>query len=150
MMRLTAAATAIALSALAWSGAYAADHEVRMVNKDSEGRAMQFEPAFLKVGPGDTINFVVGDKSHNSESASVPEGGETWKGKINQEVSVTVQTEGLYAYKCLPHLGMGMVGLIQVGDSTANLDAVEAIKLPPKAKSRMAELVAEATGSATN
>lgn len=150
MMRLTAAATAIALSALAWSGAYAADHEVRMVNKDSEGRAMQFEPAFLKVAPGDTINFVVGDKSHNSESASVPEGGETWKGKINQEVSVTVQTEGLYAYKCLPHLGMGMVGLIQVGDSTANLDAVEAIKLPPKAKSRMAELVAEATGSATN
>jgi plastocyanin len=39
--------------------ALAADHQVQMSNKDSEGRAMQFEPAFLKVAPGDTVTFVV-------------------------------------------------------------------------------------------
>lgn len=152
MSRLKVLAAALALSAIGWGGAYAADHEVRMVNKDSEGRAMQFEPAFLKVAPGDTVTFTVVDKTHNTESinTAVPEGGETWKGKINEEVSVTLQAEGLYAYKCLPHQGLGMVGLIQVGDSTDNVEAVQAVKLPPKAKARMDELVAEATGAATN
>jgi plastocyanin len=33
------------------TGVFAADHQVLMLNKDSEGRPMQFEPAFLKVAP---------------------------------------------------------------------------------------------------
>ena len=152
MMRMTALTAGLALSAFAWSGAFAADHQVKMLNKDSEGRAMQFEPASLNVEPGDTVTFVVVDKTHNTESinTAIPEGGEGWKGKINEEVKVTLQTEGLYAYKCLPHQGLGMVGLIQVGDSTANLEAVQAVRLPPKAKARMDELVAAATVGATN
>lgn len=153
MIRLSAFAAAAALSALMSTGAWADEHQVKMLNKDSEGRAMQFEPAFLKIAPGDTVVFVAVDKAHNTESinSAVPEGGETWKGKTNEEVEVTLQAEGLYAYKCLPHQGLGMVGLIQVGESTANLAAVEAVKLPPKAKARMDELVAAATGSgATN
>lgn len=135
------AAAAILVAAPAW----AADHEVRMLNKDSNGVAMQFEPAFLKVAPGDTVTFVAADKAHNSESlkGGIPEGAETWKGKINEEITVTLETEGLFAYKCTPHLGLGMVGLIQVGDSTENIEAVKAIKLPPKARNRMQELIAE-------
>ena len=43
----------LAIAALAatapLAGAFAADHQVQMLNKDSEGRPMQFEPAFLKV-----------------------------------------------------------------------------------------------------
>lgn len=127
----------------------AADHQVKMVNKDSEGRAMQFEPAFLAVAPGDTVTFVNADKGHNSESIKgmIPERAEPWKGKINEEIKVTFDVEGVYGYKCLPHLGMGMVGVIQVGDSTDNLDEIKAAKLPGKARTRMDELLGEVGGS---
>jgi pseudoazurin len=133
---------AASLAAPAW----AADHQVQMLNKDSEGRPMQFEPAFLRIEPGDTVTFVATTKGHNSESVAeiTPEGAETWKGKINEEITVTFTEEGFYAYKCQPHVGMGMVGLIQVGEG-AEPPADELVqKLPGKAKARMAELVAEA------
>ena len=125
---------------------FAADHQVLMLNKDSEGHPMQFEPAFLKVAPGDTVTFVAQDKGHNSESfaGKIPEGAEAWKGKINEQITVTFNVEGFYAYRCLPHFALGMVGLIQVGE-TATLDAAALTdKLPGKAKTRMEELIEEA------
>ena len=142
------AAPAVVLS-FSISPVFAADHEVQMVNKDAEGRTMQFEPAFLRVEPGDTVTFVNKDKGHNSESlkGAIPEGAETWKGKINQEITITLTEEGFYAYKCTPHLAMGMVGLIQVGDDTSNQADIEAVKLPGKSKTRMEELLAEAAAS---
>ena len=107
------------------TSAFAADHQVLMLNKDSEGRPMQFEPAFLKVAPGDTVTFVP-------------------QGKINEQITVTFSVEGFYAYRCLPHFALGMVGLIQVGE-TATVDAAALTdKLPGKAKTRMEELIAEA------
>lgn len=130
--------------------AFAADHQVQMLNKDSEGRAMQFEPAFLKIAPGDTVTFIATNKGHNSESilTLMPEGAEPWKGKINEEITVTFDTEGFYAYKCQPHLGLGMVGLIQVGDEPAALDQTEVEKLPQRAEDHLIELIAEATEGA--
>ena len=124
----------------------AEDHQVQMLNKDSEGRPMQFEPAFLKIAPGDTVTFVATDKGHNSESilTLMPEGAEPWKGRINEEITVTFDTEGFFAYKCQPHFGLGMVGLIQVGDAPPALDQAEVDKLPGRAADRMAELIAEA------
>lgn len=140
--------TAIGLAAMlaAPTAVSAADHQVLMVNKDSEGRPMQFEPAFLKVAPGDTVTFVAKDKGHNSEAFpdKIPEGAEAWKGKISQEISVTLNTEGFYAYKCLPHFAMGMVGLIQVGEAVTPDAAALTDKLPGKAKTRMEELITQA------
>jgi pseudoazurin len=109
---------------------------------------MQFEPAFLKVAPGDTVHFVAKDKGHDSEAleGGVPDGAEGWKGKLSQDVSVTLTVEGLYAYKCSPHFPLGMVGLIQVGDSVANKDAIAALKFTGKSKARMAELLEQAGG----
>lgn len=121
----------------------AAEFTVNMVNKDAEGRPMQFEPAFLRIAPGDTVHFVSVDKGHNSESLLVPDGAESWKGKISQDISVTFATEGFYAYKCAPHLALGMVGLIQVGESVTDTAPVAELKLPGKAKARMDELLAE-------
>jgi pseudoazurin len=144
---LMTALIAVALVTIPTYAAHAADHQVMMLNKDSEGRAMQFEPAFLKVVAGDTVTFVVTDKTHNSESIAkaIPAGAEGWKGKINQEVKVTFETEGFYAYKCLPHVGMGMVGLIQVGEPGAPDEAI-AKTVPGKGKTRMLELIAQAQG----
>lgn len=135
---------AILIAALMFGPAQAAEFTVNMVNKDAAGHAMQFEPAFLKVAPGDVVHFVAVDKGHDTESLLVPDGADGWKGKLSQNVDVTLTVPGLYAYKCAPHVGLGMVGLIEVGDAPTNVDAVKALKLPNKATARMGELLAEA------
>jgi pseudoazurin len=133
---------------LPFAGAFAAEFEVQMLNKGTDGQAWQFEPAYLKVAPGDTVTFLPADKGHNSETiiSAVPEGAEPWKGKINEPVTITYTQEGIYAYKCLPHAALGMVGVIQVGDSTANLAAAMDTKLPGKGKARLDELTAQIGG----
>jgi pseudoazurin len=146
-------AGALAGIALSTPSALSADHQVQMLNKDSEGRAMQFEPAFLKIEPGDTVTFIATNKGHNTESilTLMPEGSDPWKGKINEEVTVTFEAEGFYAYKCQPHLGLGMVGLIQVGDAPAALDQAQVEKLPQRSEDRLMELMAAASaGGATS
>jgi pseudoazurin len=127
------------LLALAASPAQAKEHQVKMLNKGAEGM-MLFEPAYLNVAPGDTVKFIATNKGHNAESipGMVPDGGATFKGKINEEVVVRFNAPGLYGFKCLPHLGMGMVGLVQVG-SAVNKATVQAAaaKLPGMGKTRM-------------
>lgn len=118
--------------------ASAADFEVRMLNKGKDG-PMVFEPSSLKIAKGDTVTFVPTDKSHNAETIPglIPEGATPFKGKMNEEIKVTFDVEGAYAIKCAPHVGMGMIGLVVVGDAPANLDAIKAAKLPKKARERL-------------
>lgn len=124
--------------------AFAAEHEVHMLNKGEAGM-MVFEPAYVKAEPGDVIRFVPTDKSHNVEAIKeiLPEGVETFKSKINEEYALTVTEPGLYGVKCTPHYAMGMVGLIQVGDAPANLDAAKTAKMSKKARERMDAEIAQ-------
>ena len=127
--------------ALAGAG-FAAEHEVHMLNKGGAG-TMVFEPAFVKAEPGDTIHFIPTDKSHNVEAIKdmLPPGAAVFKGKINEELDVTVTEPGIYGVKCTPHVAMGMVMVIQVGaapaDLTTQLETLKAVKLPKKARERM-------------
>lgn len=137
---LTAAALVLATT----MSVSAAEHEVKMLNVGSDGEKMVFEPAFLQIEVGDTVTFVPTDPGHNAETIRglVPEGGNEFKGKINEEISVTFDVAGAYGYKCLPHFAMGMVGLIVVGDDPANLEAITEAKGPPKATAKFDELAA--------
>ena len=94
------------------------EHEVKMLNS-GEGGQMIFEPAVIKVSLGDTIHFKATDMSHNSASVEgmVPEGAESWAGQLNQDISITLNTEGVYVYQCDPHAMMAMIGVIQVGEA---------------------------------
>lgn len=114
-----------------------------MLNRGEAG-PMQFEPAFLQIAPGDTVTFVPTDKSHNAESIEgmLPEGAEPFKGKINEEISVTFEEEGVYGVKCTPHYAMGMVALVQVGEPV-NVDAAKAVTPPGKTGARFEALFAE-------
>ena len=127
--------------------ALAAEHEVQMLSKGPEGQRNWFEPAVVHAQPGDTIHFVATDKGHNSTSVVVPDGAEEWKGKLSEDISVTLTVPGLYAYKCTPHFGLGMVGLIVVGDPSVNLEAVKSGRYPGKARTVMADLLKEVEGS---
>ena len=133
-----------ALMVLAAAGAHAAEVEVKMLNKGAAG-AMVFEPALVKIAPGDTVKFVPTDKSHNAESVPemMPAGAEPFVGKMNEQVEITFKQEGVYGIKCKPHYGMGMVALVVVG-APGNLDAAAAAKHPGKAKTVLADLIAKA------
>ena len=139
MRRAITIAAALAGLLLA-SAAQAADHQVQMLNKGEKG-AMVFQPDYVAAAPGDTVTFVPTDKSHNVESIKdmLPEGAATFKGKMNEQITVTVDKEGVYGVKCLPHYGMGMVALVVVG-KPVNLEQAKAAKQTGKAKKVFAEL----------
>jgi pseudoazurin len=104
----------------------AANHEVKMLNSGVEG-FMVFEPAVVKAAVGDTVTFKATDMAHNSASIEgmIPEGANAWNGAMSQDVTVTVNKEGVYVYQCTPHSMMAMVGVIQVGGSLSNMDAIQ-------------------------
>ena len=138
---------ALAMSTLALVGAAPAPKQwqVQMLNKGPDGQLMVFSPAKLAIAPGDSVKFVATDKGHNAESIAgmIPAGATPFKGAINQEIVVKFDRAGLYGYTCLPHLGLGMVGVIQVGNAAnrAQLQAAAA-KLPGLGKKRMTALLA--------
>jgi len=104
------------------------DHVVKMLNQGSEG-FMVFEPAVLKISPGDSVTFEATDAAHNSASISgmIPEGAEEWNGGLSKDITVTFNVEGIYAYQCTPHAMMAMVGIIEVGNNQNNLENIKTI-----------------------
>ena len=141
------AALALGAAVIFAGAAGAAEVEIKMLNKGEKG-AMVFEPNFVSVAPGDTIRFVPTDKGHNAETIKgmIPDGAEAFKSKFNEEITVTLDKEGIYGVKCAPHYGMGMVALIEVGEPV-NLDAAKAIKQTGKAKAAFAELFGQAVAA---
>ncbi len=80
-----------------------------------------FKPAIIYIQPGDTVHFT-NMTSHNAVSYLKPEGSDGFgqKGKLpGGSFSISLSAEGIYGYACEPHIGFGMVGVIVVGDITA-------------------------------
>lgn len=142
MRHATFIATALA-ALMAASTAYAADHEVKLLNKGEHG-VMVFEPNYIEAAPGDTVTFVPTDKGHDAASIDgmIPDGAQPFKGEISKPITVTVDKEGVYGVKCVPHYGMGMVALIVVG-KPVNLEQAKTVKQPGKAKKVFADLLAK-------
>jgi pseudoazurin len=139
-MRLAAMVAVIAAGVA--SAATAAEHEIKIKNTNGKGKFMVFEPDFLKIAPGDTVKFVIVDKSHNAEAIPEvwPEGVEPLKGEMNQNAEFVASKPGYYGVKCHPHYTMGMVALIIAGEPT-NQTQLDAFKAPGGAKKRWDELV---------
>jgi pseudoazurin len=114
--------------------AFAEEFQVKMLNKGAEGM-MVFEPAFSKIAPGDSIHFVATDKGHDvlSIDGMAPEGATPFEGKVNEDLTVKFDKPGVYGFKCKPHYGMGMVGLIVVGDP---VNMAQAAAVPQKGKAK--------------
>ena len=101
------------------------EHIIKMLNS-GEGGQMIFEPAVIKVSVGDTIHFKATDAAHNSVSVDgmVPVGASSWASQLSQDISITLDTEGVYVYLCDPLLIMAMIGVIQVGEAV-NMDEIK-------------------------
>lgn len=126
--------------------AFAGSVEVRMLTRGETG-SMVFEPDYVELAPGDTLRFRATQRSHNAASIGtmVPDGFEGFKGQIDEEIAVTLERPGFYAIKCSPHLGMGMVMLVKVGEA-ALPDGFVDPALPARAKARFEAIIARAAG----
>ncbi|MEI6894304.1 MAG: plastocyanin/azurin family copper-binding protein [Colwellia sp.] len=94
----------------------AKEYEVKLQTSGSNGKMMFFEPNFIKIAVGDTINFVPADVTHNAVSYSVPSEKSSFETPLGVATKVTFSEEGVVLVKCLPHFSLGMVAVIQVGD----------------------------------
>jgi len=126
-VRLLSMSTGIMILLLLMSNLNAAEYQIKMLNQGKEG-IMVFEPSSLKVIVGDTVKFISSDSGHNVMSYLVPKGGKGWQSTAGKGISVTLNKEGVYIYRCEPHTVMAMVGVIQVGKVTNKDAAMQAAK----------------------
>ena len=126
----------------------AEDATVEMLNK-LDKRSMVFSTEIVKINSGDTVFWKATDKGHNVQFISkngVPEGIEKFKSKISKDTEYTFTTPGIYAYWCVPHKTMGMIGFVIVGDDLSNLDSIKKVKFIGKSKKIAKALIAEIEG----
>ena len=104
----------------------AENFDIKMVNADASGQVMVFDPPFIKANIGDTVTFLPTDMLHNSQSVPglIPSSANSWNGAMNEKITIELNTEGVYVYQCTPHIALGMIGVIQVGEPT-NIDNVK-------------------------
>lgn len=141
---LLSAAVIVAMS----TSVNAEDTTIQMLNKDpsSKGRNI-FSPALVQIEPGETVTWVATDRGHNVEfvRGAFPDGVSPLRSAIGKDVSYTFSTPGAYVYKCTPHYGMGMVGIIIVGETPDNLSEILAKKYPGKAEKRINTILSPLT-----
>ena len=130
----------ICLSLLIASPAIASDVTVEMLNKDADGNRMVYSQEIIKIAAGSTVKWVPTDKGHNVEIIASPNDMK-FKSKNGKEASVTFETPGIYYYWCTPHKGMGMIGLVVVGDDTSNKAQISKAKAIGKSKKKLIALL---------
>lgn len=129
---------------LAVGSASAGARTIEMLNKDDAGNKMVYSEELTRVEVGETITWVPTSKGHNVEWIAGPEGAELpKKSKNGKEVSMTFEVPGIYYYWCTPHKGMGMIGLVVVGDDTSNKDAIAKAKALGKSKKKLKALLGQ-------
>ena len=117
---------------------------IEMLNKDADGNKMVYSEEIAHVAVGDTVTWVPTSKGHNVEMIAGPDGADLpKKSKNSKEVSMTFEVPGIYYYWCTPHKGMGMIGLVVVGDDVSNKDAIAKAKAMGKSKKKLKALLGQ-------
>ena len=122
--------------------AFSADMKIEMLNKDAEGNRQVYSEEVARIDVGDTITWVPTNKGHNIEMVASPNNMKL-RSKNNKEVQITFEEPGIYYYWCTPHKGMGMIGLVVVGDDTSNKDQIAKAKAIGKSKKKLKKLLDE-------
>ena len=121
--------------------ANAADMTIEMLNKRDDGAKMVYGTDIARVEVGTSITWIPAQKGHNVEFIAGPDGWKApKKSKINEEVTITFDTPGVYLYQCTPHATMGMIALVVVGDGDND---VSKAKVRGKSKRKLKELLKE-------
>lgn len=141
------AVAAIALAGIAGyaTPSFAQNYVVKELNHGPNGNPDVFSPALVKINPGDSVTFEPTDPGHMAMSINndIPAGAKPFQCAVNKKCTFTFTVPGAYAYKCMPHLSFGMVGMIVVGKPT-NLDKLSFAGMARRAHDRLAALAAQA------
>ena len=127
---------------------FAEDTTVEMLNK-LDKRTMVFSQEIVRVDLGDTVFWKATNPGHNVEFISkkgVPAGVAKFKSKVGKDTEFTFTVPGIYAYWCVPHKTLGMIGFIIVGNDLSNLDSIKKVKFIGKSKKIAKGLIAEIEG----
>ena len=108
-----------------------------------------FSIEVANIGVGDTVEWLPKNKGHNVEFLAGPDMADLPpKSNVNEFHSVLFERPGVYLYGCTPHLNMGMLGLVVVGNDLHNINEIGNIDLPNVAKSVLMSLIRDAQSSA--
>ena len=132
---------AFMITAFLSTSSFAADISIEMLNKDANGNRMVYSQEVAKIDVGDTVTWLPASKGHNVEIISSPNEMK-FKSKNSKEAKITFDTPGIYYYWCTPHEGMGMIGLVVVGDDLSNIDDIASAKAIGKSKKKLKTLLA--------
>ena len=104
-----------------------------------------FSIEVANIGIGDTVEWLPKNKGHNVEFLAGPDMADLPpKSNMNESHSVLFKRPGVYLYGCTPHLNMGMLGLIVVGNDLHNIGDIGNTDLPNVAKSVLMSLIRDA------
>ena len=108
-----------------------------------------FSVEVVNIDVGDTVEWLPKNKGHNVEFLAGPDMADLPpKSNINEFHSVLFERPGVYLYGCTPHLNMGMLGLVMVGNDLHNINEIGNTDLPNVAKSVLMSLIRDAQSSA--
>ena len=122
------------------SPALAEDLTIEMLNKGPKGNRMVFSQEVAHVSLGDTVTWLPTSRGHNVEMVASPNNLK-YKSKNSKEAKITFDKPGIYYYWCSPHKGMGMIGLVVVGDDLSNLAEISKAKAKGKSKKKLKALL---------
>ena len=120
-----------------------------MISKDASAKTVQIEFTKLDtfsievvhIDVGGTVEWIPKNSGHNVEFIAGPQMNMLPKNsKMDDFHSVVFKVPGVYLYGCTPHLNMGMIGLIIVGNDLHNLKKIRNIKLSRISKSVLEDL----------
>jgi pseudoazurin len=96
----------------------------------------------VHIDVGDSVEWLPESVGHNVEFIAGPNMNALPKSsKMDDLHSVVFKMPGIYLYGCTPHLNMGMLGLVIVGNDLHNLEKLHDVKLSRIAKSILANLI---------
>ena len=148
--RTLVAVAALAALPVVATPLHAADATVNAVG-------VKFEPLTAYIEPGESVSWT-NMAGHNVETlgAMIPEAGTELNSELGVDISATFDTPGIYVYKCTPHWGTRMGGVIVVGQPenaqeildgyTAAIEEDRAGLLPAKGLLKKAAKDMEANG----
>lgn len=100
----------LGLFALMSTNVWAETHVVK-------GKGVAFAPDVTFAQSGDMIAFK-NMAAHFVESITIPDGAKKMMSAMGADYNYAVEKEGVYLYKCPPHWGARMGGIIVVGDAS--------------------------------
>jgi pseudoazurin len=101
------------------------DSQVHIVT----AQGLVYAPLVVNIAVGDSVAWE-NMSSHDTQSMEglIPEGAEHWHSAMGENYQHTFTVEGIYIYKCTPHYGAGMGGIIIVGNPV-NIEEIKAQKV---------------------